>query len=71
MNENKQQQDWKELSKENEVTLKKFDKWKSPGISGYYLFSKGHSKLTSAPYDIFEIPGRAPKWLSEGVAYLL
>ena len=61
INENKQQQDWKETSKERlESALKYSHKWKSPGIdriSNFWIhaLSKGHSKIASLLSDILEI----------------
>ena len=34
-------------------------------------FSKGHVELTSLLSEIAESPDTAPKWLSEGITYLL
>ena len=77
MNENKQQQDWIEISKEElEAAMRKSHKWKSPGIDKIpnvwlHAVAEGHLKLATLLSDIVEIPGKAPKWLSEGVTYHL
>ena len=76
INEKKQHQEWKKISEELEFAVNKSYEWKPSGmdkIPNFWISSlyKGYEKLASLLSEIVESPDAAPKWLSEGITYIL
>lgn len=61
---------------ETKATISKTGNWKAPGVDGIANFwiknlTSIHEDLAQAYNDIVKNPEKCPKWLTQGITYLL